>query len=182
MRTLIFTIAVLTSLSSFAQFTYDERGLTPKFTVNDVPEKTQKELYQKSLNWIKETYKNPEKVIKATIEYEKIRWEGVALDAMCHSALGMTYCYNTTYTIELVFKDGKFKFNPIAISYRIPGNQYAPSTTERIDFTTGQYYYNRKGKLKSRTATIPASVELLLNNLNNRLIDYITKDDAPEEW
>lgn len=182
MRTLIFTIALLTSLSSFAQFTYDERGLTPNFTVNDVPDKNQKELYQKSLNWLKETYKNPDKVIKATIEYEKIRWEGVALDAMCHSALGTTDCYNTTYTIELVFKDGKFKFNPIAISYRISGSQYALSSTEHIDFTTGQYYYNRNGKLKSRTATIPGSVELLLNNLNNRLVDYITKDNVDEGW
>ena len=30
-------------------------------------------LYKKSINWVQETYKNPEKVLKAKIENEKIR-------------------------------------------------------------------------------------------------------------
>jgi hypothetical protein len=34
------------------------------------------EVYLKTLDWIKETYKNPDEVIKANFENEKIRLDG----------------------------------------------------------------------------------------------------------
>lgn len=54
--------------------------------------------------------------------------------------------------------------------------------TETIDFTNGEDYYNRKGKLRSRTKSVPESVELLLNGLNNSLSEYILKDNSSEKW
>lgn len=184
MKTITLFFALFISFISNGQekFTYNEKGLTPEYLVVEIENKTQKEIYTKSLNWIKENYKNPDKVIKTTIENEKIRFEGVEMDLMCHSALGMKYCYNTTYVIEIEFREGKYKFTPLSIIYRIPASQYSSSITESIDFTNGEDYYNRKGKLRSRTKSVPESVELLLNGLNISLNEYILKDNSSEKW
>ena len=184
MKTITLIIAFFISLLSNGQekFTYNENGLTPEYLVDEADGKTQKEIYSKSLNWVKESYKNPDEVIKTTIENEKIRFEGVEMDLMCHSALGLTTCYNTTYLIEIEFREGKYKFTPLSITYRIPATQYTQSMTETIDFTNGESYYNRKGKLRSRTKSVPESVEVLLNGLNNSLSEYILKDDSTEKW
>lgn len=115
MKTITLFIALFISLLSNGQekFTYSEKGLTPEYLVGEIENKTQKEIYTKSLNWVKENYKNPDKVLKTTIENEKIRFEGVDMDLMCHSALGSTTCYNTTYVVEIDFREGKYKFTPL---------------------------------------------------------------------
>lgn len=87
MKTITLIFALFISLLSNGQekFTYNENGLTPEYLVDEADGKTQQEIYTKSLNWVKETYKNPDEVIKTTIENEKIRFEGVEMDLMCHS-------------------------------------------------------------------------------------------------
>src|SRR5699024_7474191 len=147
MKTIILISLFLTTSLSFGQkkFNYDQSGLNLKYVVVDIPQKTQQELFTKSINWIKETYKNPDKVIKTTIENKKIRFEGVDMDIISTSALGLTTYYPTTYVIEIAFKDGKYKFEPISIEYRIPSSAYNPTIIENVDLTTGKKYYNRKG-------------------------------------
>lgn len=180
--TLFFALFISFLSNSQEKFTYNESGLTPEYIVAEANGKTQKEIYTKSLNWVKETYKNPEEVIKTTIENEKIRFEGVEMDLMCRSALGSRTCYNTTYTIEIEFREGKYKFTPLSISYRIPSTQYTQAMTENIDFSTGANYYNKKGKLKNLTKSVPESIEILLNGLNASLNEYILKDNSSEKW
>jgi|GEM_PF-756481 len=184
MKTITLILALFISFLSNGQekFTYNENGLTPEYLVDEADGKTQQEIYAKSLNWVKESYKNPDEVIKTTIENEKIRFEGVEMDLMCHSALGAKYCYNTTYIIEIEFREGKYKLTPLSITYRIPASQYSSGITETIDFSNGENYYNRKGKLRSRTKSVPESVEVLLNGLNNSLNEYILKDASTEKW
>lgn len=184
MKTITLIFALFFTLLSNGQekFAYNENGLTPEYLVGETDGKTQQEIYTKTLNWVKETYKNPDEVIKTTIENEKIRFEGVEMDLMCHSALGSTTCYNTTYTIEIEFREGKYKFTPLSITYRIPATQYTQPMTETVVFSTGEYYYNKKGALKSRTKTIPESVEILLNGLNDSLNKYILKESSSEKW
>lgn len=180
--TLIFALFISFLSNGQEKFTYNESGLTPEYLVGEADGKTQQEIYTKSLNWIKETYKNPDEVIKTTIQNEKIRFEGVEMDLMCHSALGLTTCYNTTYTIEIEFREGKYKFTPLSITYRIPATSYTQAMTETVVFSTGEYYYNKKGKLKTRTKSVPESVEILLNGLNTSLNKYILKENSLEKW
>lgn len=184
MKTIILISTLLISSLAHCQekFIYDQNGLNPEYLVIEIGGKTQKEIFQKTINWLKETYKNPDEVIKTTIDNEKIRFEGVDMDLMCHSALGSTFCYNTTYIIEIEFKEGKYKFAPLSITYRIPASQYSQSMIETIDFSNGEKYYNRKGNLRGRTKTVPASVEILLNGLNQNLTNYITEKSSTEKW
>lgn len=184
MKNITLIFALLISYLSISQenFVYNQDGLNPKYLVGEMDGKLQSEIYSMALNWVKETFKNPDEVIKMTIENEKIRFEGVEIQLMCHSALGSTSCYNTTYTIEIEFREGRYRFRPLSISYRIPPTRHTPQMIQTIDLTNGKDYYNRNGQLKNVTKTVPEAVENLLNNLNESLNKYILKDNSSEDW
>ena len=184
MKKLLFLASILSLNLIFSQekFTYNEDGLTPKYIVTEKEKMTKDEFYTKSLNWIKETYKNPDKVIKTKIENEKIRIEGVEMDLLCRSALGSSSCYNTTYTIELEFRDGKSKFTPTNMTYRIPAGQYNSEMIMSIDFASGDEFYKRNGKLKNVTKSIPEQVETHLSLLYTNYLNYLNQDSSNEEW
>ena len=58
------------------EFTFDSNKGMTDFIVVPVEGKTAPEIYKKIIEWIKVTYKNPDKVILSTIENEYIRFEG----------------------------------------------------------------------------------------------------------
>ena len=184
MKIISLTLSMFVCLTLLGQekFKYDEKGLTPKYLVGEINELNKNKIYEKSLNWVKETYKNPDKVIKTTIENEKIRFQGVAMDYLCQSVLLSTFCYNTTYTIELEFRDGKYKFTPTSISYRMPPSQYSSGGDVQVNIDNGEDFYKRNGKIKKQTKTMPESIEKLFNDLEKSLSNYIKKDDSNEEW
>jgi len=182
--TLIFLIPIMSN--SQEKFSYNENGLIPEYLVGDIENKSQNEIYQKSLNWIKETYKNPDEVIKTTIENEKVRFEGVEMDYLCEKVLASTFCYNTKYTIEIEFRDGKYKFTPLSMSYRQPPTTSAYASTSggdvTIDLRNGSDFYNKRGALKKQTQSMPESIENLFNSLNERLMKYLNEDSSKKEW
>lgn len=180
MRTLIITLLLPFMAIAQDRFTYDQNGLNPKDLVVQVEGLDQKGLYEKTLSWIKDSYRDPDEVIKATSENDKIRIEGYQDNLICASALASTVCYGATYSIEISFKDGRYKFEPISIDYRIPPSQYSSGLTVTVDFYDGSGYYNKKGKIKKATETVPTSISDLFNGLNTSLLDHITAEE--EEW
>ena len=103
---LIFTVAILLSNLSIGQ-EIPQLKLTPNGVepiVVEVDSVSSSEIYQKAQNWVQETYKNPEKVLKANIANEKIRIDGFATDAWWYKSLGVLNSYNMEYTIEISFK------------------------------------------------------------------------------
>src|SRR5690606_1935870 len=70
-------------------------------------------IYNKAINWVQETYKNPDKVLKANITNEKIRIDGFANGAWWYKTLGITSNMDMEYTLEISFKDGKYRFEYI---------------------------------------------------------------------
>jgi hypothetical protein len=186
-------ISILISLLSFVsindkktnheQFTYNEKGLSPNYIIVHVDSLNQSELYNQSINWIKEKYKNPDKVLKMTIENEKLRLEGVKTDLICIKAGGIN-CYNGTYIIELSFKDNKYKFEPIALEYRVPRSQYSAGGVQSIDLNDGSIFY-KNGQVQKYWATIPNAIESLFNEINFDLEQYLTKKQikqVDEDW
>jgi hypothetical protein len=169
--------------NSAHNFTYNLDGLLPKFVVVDVDSMTQAELFEKTINWIKETYKNPDEVIKTTISNQKVRFEGFQSGVICVSALGLPTCYGATYTIEIEVKDGKYRFIPINIEYRVPASQYGGASTVTINFDNGLQWYN-KGEVRKMFKTIPSSIENLLNGLNDSLFAYLSSEKGlkKEDW
>ncbi len=68
-------------LSSNSKFQYSEFGLNDYVIIN-VPSKTKEEIFSETINWIKETYKNPDVVLKMQIENEKVRIDAIAKDLL----------------------------------------------------------------------------------------------------
>jgi len=177
--TLILTLLITAYSFAFGQekFIYNQKGLNPKYVIVEIDSLKQNELFKKTINWIKETYRDPDEVIKATIDNEKIRFEGFVDNLICHG----TWCFYTHYIIEIEFKDNKYKFTPMEVRYRRPATQYTASEIWYVNFDYGASsynghdysYYKKNGNLKNLYKTIPSSVETLFNRLNMDLSKYL---------
>lgn len=166
-------------------FAFSSIGLNSKFVVNETHSLTQKELFDKSINWIKETYDTPDEVIKTKIENEKIRFKGVSSNAICHYGLGMKFCQNVRYTIELAFKDGRYKFEILEMEHYFEGSEYGRAGWREIYLDTKAEFYYKRGEIIKQLRDYPLHIELLLNGLNLSLFNYLkgnqkVKDD--NEW
>lgn len=162
----IFMLAIFAVLPSAAQdkFTFNKEGLTD-FIVVPQDGKTAAQLYADAMKWIKENYTNPDEVIKTTIENDMIRIQGYKDSFYCVSNFAARACSNAIYTIEIEFKDGKFRFNPISLELT---NSAGRST---LDLGNGSAYYDKSGKLRKNFEDFPGIVEGLFNGLASSLTD-----------
>lgn len=185
-RTLFLVVFTTFGLLLFGQdrFTYNQQGLSPMYIVTEIPGLDQAALFDKAIIWIKETYKTPDKVIKTTIEKEMIRFEGFQEYAICtKTGLGATICHDVLYTIELEFRDNRFKFTPVELRQRVPASQYGVGGYYSIDFRDGSAYYNKQGSIRKMYETIPTSIEMLFNEFNSRISLFLsTVKDESEGW
>lgn len=175
-NTLLIILSFISSIA-FGQFNYNSEGLTPKYTVIEFTTKSQSELYQATINWIKDTYKNPNEVIKSTIDNNKVRFEGVRPNSLCSKALGSTTCQDAKYSIEIEFKEGRLRFVPYELqAYYKPTNvAFAATGWTPIDLNNGSFYYNKKGELKKVTELQVPVFYGIFNELASNLKDYIEK-------
>lgn len=98
---ILFTSVILLTLTFnvFGQseypekFEYSENGIND-FVVTQVEGKSIEDIYSKSVNWIKETYKNPDKVLTMQIENEKIRIDAIASDLLVVKSMGLESSFN----------------------------------------------------------------------------------------
>jgi hypothetical protein len=165
------TLRIRPTETELPQFEYKEKMLN-EFVVVQTENKTAADLYRLSTNWIKETYKNPNEVIKSTIDNEMIRLNGVSMSGIGIKALGMITRYSVNYTISIYFKDNKYRIELNEISYNIPPSKYNLSGM-KIDLKSSVDFYNKKNLLRSMYETIPFEVEDTMNNLNLSLFNYI---------
>ena len=189
----VLVLIVLMAQFGFGQeteFTFDnQKGMTD-YIVRTVENKTASEIYKKVIEWIKVTYKNPDKVILSTIDDEYVRFEGFSSAIWCVSALGMKTCYDTKYQIEISFKDGKYKFDIIGMEYYLSPSKYSSggwidlgifsknmTTKEQLDII-----YKKDGSFRSSFKHIP-NVPIYFNNLNKSLMEYINSESpAKGDW
>ncbi|MBE2272743.1 MAG: DUF4468 domain-containing protein, partial [Flavobacteriales bacterium] len=173
----IFLLIIFSFGLSFGQteFKFGENGVN-KFTVTEVPGKTATEIYQKSIEWIKKTYVGPDQVIITTVENDYIRFQGIGKNIYCVNAMGKN-CDDIKYTIELNFKDDKFKTEIIQVE-RHATTSIAPFTKYWSDmtkfyFTKNSDLYNNKGEIRSRFATYSSEFIGYFNSLNSDLKNYV---------
>lgn len=188
------TIILLLLVSGIAtaqekEFTFDNIKGMSDFIVTNVDSKTAPEIYKKVIEWIKVTYKNPDKVILSTIDNEYVRFEGSSDYLWCINSLGLKTCYLTKYQIEISMKDGRYKFDLIGLEYYINPSQYSrggwndasffskPSTPEQL---TG--IYKKDGSLRSAFKDVQ-DIPLYFNNLNKALFEFInSQSPAKGDW
>lgn len=177
----IILFCFLNNLLAQEKFSYEQNGLNPKYIVQVFEGTTQKQLFDKSINWIKETYKNPDKVIKTTIDSSMVRLEG----SIEHYIPVMLVSPNgdlTTYTIEISFRNGRYKFEPINLS------AFGNGDWIEIDLDTAAFanytkyaFYKKNGDIKPSFKDYPALIENLFNNLNLSLLNYLKDSQTKKE-
>ena len=145
-------------------------------------EGTSKELYQKAINWVNETYKNPEEVIKGKVEGDYLRLEGFTSNLIRANVIGTMFYYDVRYTVKLDFKDGRFKYEISKMEQYFPASQYSASqwislmSNKEIVYKTA----NRKGKPKKDGVANLKAVKEYFENLGISVKDYMQKNEASE--
>lgn len=185
--TVVFLFLTATFYSQ-ESFVYNQQGLSPKFIVKKIDSLNTAQLYLKAIDWIKETYKNPDKVIKAKFENEKVRFSGAQSNYLMSKVLLTPILYDVRYTIEIAVKDGKYKFEPISFEYYLPASQYSSGGWASIPYSDGMWMYKKKGKkIRGMYKEFPASISAMLNSLELSLNGYLLKKnktikDKKDDW
>jgi hypothetical protein len=174
MNKIITTIALCLTFAIFAFgqtkhpeiFEYTEKGIND-YVVTLVEGKNTNEIYNKTVNWIKETYKNPDKVVKMEIKDEKVRINGIASDLLFVKKMS----FALDYVIEIAFKDGRYKFDLVSLSTTDRGTDYKNIPNFKTD-----------KKLVKNFGESPQRVEAYLNGLNQSLKNYIVGKKKKDDW
>ena len=164
------------------EFTFDNtKGMTDFIVVN-VEGKSAPEIYKKVIEWIKITYKNPDKVILSTIDNEYVRFEGSsgALYSINIPLMGKSY-QETKYQIEISIKDGRYKFDIIGMENYLAPSQYSRGGwSENVLFNKNldkeyleKTIYKKDGTLRSPWKNIN-DVPIYFNDLNKSILESIT--------
>jgi len=104
--------------------------------------------------------------------------EGVKENFLCSKAGGTTVCTQATFTIEISFKDGKFKFAAVGLSEK-PNNATNVIVHDLNDFSE---YYDKDGSLKKYKDEVPAAYQNLFNDLAKNLTEFMDKKKKAENW
>jgi len=137
---------------------------------------TKSEIYKKALNWVQEAYKNPDKVLKANIANEKIRIDGFASNAWWYKSMGIKQSYNMEYTVEIGFKDGRYRFEYTIGQFYIDGGQkvlYGYKT-----------FFKKSGEIRKSYKDAVPSLEQTMNDLSLSFYNYVTgkTTEKNDDW
>ncbi len=162
------------------EFTFtSDKGMTD-FIVTSIEGKTATDIYKKVIDWIKVTYKNPDKVILTSTDNEFVRFEGYSETLYSYNAMGQHY-EPTKYVIEISVKDGRYKFDLVSMqSLESPSSSSRGGWYDVNLFTTKMnkedlekaYVFKKDGSLRSNFKFVN-EVPTYFNNLNKSLSESI---------
>jgi hypothetical protein len=163
------------STATFAQdteFKFSKDGLTD-FVVGSF-EGSSKDLYKWTLAWVKENKGNK---VLSSVENEKIVFQGSKDNFICSKAGGTNVCTFGSYTVEINFKEGKYKFDVTGLE-----ETDKKGNTSILDLNNFSQYYDKDGNLKKYMNDVPTSYEGLFNGLNKNLLATLEKKKKAENW
>ena len=130
-------------------------GITD-YVVSDCEGITKDVMYNKAIEWVNLTFKNPSEVLIANLENSLIRLE-----------FSETSTRIKRFVVEIQFRDNRYKFDPISVMFPtvpVPSNDFLKTLNK---------YFKKDGSLKSRTSMTVRSVQNILNSTNVSLKNYI---------
>lgn len=185
MKNILFFVAVVFSLQSFAQkYVVTQYGLRSSsdslktYLVLDIKGKSAIRLYNNAYKYINESYKNPESTIKGQIQGEYLKFETFAPDFIHYNNSGVKIPIQANYTTELSFKDEKVKYEISSL------DMIAINGSFRVLFSGGLFegyiVYKKNGKLFKADAKVDIEdyFQLGLNNL----IEFLEEKNESNEW
>ena len=146
-------------------------GLSP-FIVVKAEGKTKEELYKKTIEWINKNYNKRSEVIKAQVENDYIRFQGVSKEKYCWDAL-VTFCNDIRYEVEVSFKDGKYKFEVLSLEdYHVTGAS-GLRVWGRINYKDSWTHFKNTGEVRKMYAKNIKEITSFFDELSKNLYDYI---------
>ena len=183
MKKLFFTtLLMVTSLSFSQKFEVIPTGLkdsddkSKSFLIIQAEGKTANELYNEAIKYINKNYKNPEEVIKGNVNGEYLRFNTYAPNFIVLNNSGAKIPFNTKYTTELSFKDGRVK-------YEIINLEIVNDSKYNLNFTGGglsYFIYNKKGELKREKEK--ESIESYFNQNIENLKNSLSGKSNDDNW
>jgi hypothetical protein len=159
------------------EFTFTEdKGITD-FIVTTIENKSDAQIYNGVIDWIKINFKNTDKVMLTTIDNKFIRFQGSDFGLVKYFRHGSFFTFNTRYTIEISIKDGKYKFDLTDIEKYT--NQYGWSETDCF-ISLNRNCYNNKGEFKIKEYQNHKEIPKYFNKLNISLKEKIL--GVEEKW
>jgi hypothetical protein len=175
LKTLLLTFITTSAFAQETAFKFSKEGLTDFIVVTY--DGSAKDTYNRAQAWVKDNAKKGYKVI-SFVEGEKMTIEGGKENFLCSKAGGTNVCTYGTFTIEINFKDGKYKFAAIGLSEK-PNNSTNVIVHDLNDFSE---YYDKDGSLKKYKDDVPPAYENLFNELNKSLMVFMDKKKKEENW
>tara|TARA_A100001015_G_C14890563_1_gene672223 strand:- start:30 stop:638 length:609 start_codon:yes stop_codon:yes gene_type:complete len=135
-------------------------------------EGTALDLYNKTIDWINETYNTPSEVIKGQVESEYVRIAGSTKQPLYYyNMLKQAIPYEgNRYSIELRFKDNKVRFKPTKLECYIASSQYTVGGWVERQFEAK--VANHKGKENSVGKKTMEAQVAYFSGLASRLDSY----------
>ena len=179
----IFTAIAFLFLVTFSyaqKFTVTPEGLRnfedneKEYVVIQIEGMTAKELYDNS---IKHINKNPDEVLKETIEAEYLSYDTYKYSLLFIKNGGIKQFFSAKYTTELNFKDGKIKYEIIELEmHHIDNNMSLYFTGEGSNWMI----YNKNGVLKRSNAK--TDIENYFNAEIKVLKEYLEGKSDQDNW
>ncbi|MBC3759286.1 DUF4468 domain-containing protein [Hyunsoonleella sp. SJ7] len=171
MRSTFIITFLIFSNASYTQtrFTFTKNGLTPEHVVVQVDSLSETELYSKTLNWIKATYKNPDKVINSKIENHHIQMTSLKENAIKVDKRHL----HLRFTIKISFKTGQYKFEPLSIQTKV--NSKYDMGWKPFDLKNGAEFF-KNGKVIYKTKSYVEVIPEVLNELNSSFYNYLISE------
>jgi len=156
---------------------------TKEYLVINVEGKTAKELYTNAVNYIQRTYKNPDDVIKGTVENEYLSFNSYSGNIGKMSNGFNWRNLEATYTIRLDFKDEKVKFELLNLDMftYMSGDRIPVALKMKSSFGWGIYKKNRKFQIKKMEQT-KGDMENYFNSFIQQLKVGLTNAGKSEDW
>ncbi|MCC9044595.1 DUF4468 domain-containing protein [Myroides sp. M-43] len=187
MKKIITLLFLLVSLTMFSQipteFTLTKEGLTP-FVVTTVQDKTQAEIYTKTLEWVNKTFKEPSEVIKATVQNDYVRIEVFTAAVYATKLLGVTAYTDLKYQIEVSAKDNRYKFEVLDIQFYVEGSSATVAGWRTlVNETNVEYWHKKDGTIKPRFIDLKDKLPKLFNSTNQELKSFIESNNSQKnDW
>jgi len=155
-------------------------GLLDKIVIT-VDSLSTEALYNKTINWVKESYASPDNVLKSEIKNEKIRIRGYEKNVFRYKLLGMVYMYDVDYSIEFEFKESRLRMsyytNQIFNSKEL--SKWELGSTH--DVFWDEKHRKRKNVKKNFDQAI-IDYEKHMNRIESGLYNYLKKPIQEDNW
>jgi len=132
MKKIMLLLAVMVSFGIHAQkFRFKNDGTT-EYMVHSADSISAAKFYARTLKWIDINYKNPQDAIKARTKNKMIKLDGVMPAAFTIMLDSVNSDYNATYSLELHFKNGKYRVKYLHHSLVVDGQRPLLKLTDII--------------------------------------------------